>query len=313
MTKQVQILDSPDLLQQPNVEFRGDDFNALIWKRGLDVIIENAVQCPCRTRNNDHLSTCSNCLGTGWVFINPVEDRAVISSINSETKYKEWSEEKVGTVSISLQRRSYLSFMDKVTIKDSEVLYSEVLQPIIYDTNFFAYTIYSILDTVEVFRFLSGNEALQLLVKDTDYSISDNKIIITTSNVVDLTALKADTDYSNYKKTIVTGLDKIYEFDSTSTATPDDESVVKPDDILVENAGRWLLLENFSISVRYKHRLQYEIIDTPHTIRNNYKKDNQGREELQQLPIHGVGRLVHYVLNAPNFAGDNIIDNSYNT
>jgi len=313
MVKTVKVLESPPIIGRPSIEFKGDDFNALIWKRGLDVIIENAVKCPCKTRNNDHLSTCKNCLGTGWVFINPVEDRAVISSINSETKYKEWSEEKIGTVSISLQRRSYLSFMDKVTIKDSEVLYSEVLQPIVYNTNFFAYTIYSILDTVEVFRFVSGDVALQLLVKDTDYTIDDNKIIITTSNVADLTALKADTSYSNYKKTIVTGLDKIYEFDETSTTTPDDANVVKPDDILVENAGRWLLLENFSISVRYKHRLQYEIIDTPHTIRNNYKKDNQGREELQQLPIHGVGRLVHYVMDAPNFAGDNIIDNSYNT
>ena len=116
MVKSVKIAETPSLLQQPNVAFRGNDFNALVHLKGYDVIIESAVKCPCKSKNNDHLVTCQNCGGTGWVMINSVQDRAVLTSINVNTDYKEWSELNIGTVQVTVMNRSYLSYMDRITV-----------------------------------------------------------------------------------------------------------------------------------------------------------------------------------------------------
>ena len=70
---------------------------------------------------------------------------------------------------------------------------------------------------------------------------------------------------------------------------------------------------NFTVSVGYRHRLQYHVLDIPHVIRNSYRKDNKGRDELQKLPVNGIAKLSHLVIDALNFAGDNIFDNSYQT
>lgn len=311
MVKQVEILASPDLLQKPRVDFRGDDFNAINWTKGYDVIVEQAVKCPCKSKDNDQLSICQNCLGVGWVFINNTQDRAILTSVNFDTQYKEWSELKIGTANITLQRRSYLAYMDRITVVDSQVVQSEVIYPQIFGANYFAYTIYSIDDIVEVFAFLGPTEALQLMVEDTDYTVERNKILLTYSTAADVTTLKAVTGYQANDKYSITSSGSIYNFNTTSTATPDDDAVILPDDST--GAGRWLKLVNFSISVRYWHKLQYHVLDIPHVIRNSYKKNELGRDELQLLPVQGIARLSHYVVDALNFAGDNIFNNSYST
>lgn len=105
----------------------------------------------------------------------------------------------------------------------------------------------------------------------------------------------------------------MYEFSNESTDTDDSSSIIKPDDILQEDPGRWLRVSDYTISVRYKHKLQYSVLDVPHANRNSYKKNNLGREELQKLPVHAIARLTHYVVDSQNFAGDKIFDNSYQT
>jgi hypothetical protein len=311
MAKNVNILPAPDLVQKPRVDFRGGDFDAVTWQKGLDVIVESAIECPCKSKNNDQLSTCGNCRGTGWVFINNTQDRAILTSINTETKYKEWSVEKAGTVSVTLQRRSYLSFMDRVTIKDSQVIQSEVIEPKVFNSNYFSYTIYDIDDVVEVFQFVDSNEKLALLEEGVDYTVERNKVLFTITPTDDLTSLKAITGYLPNNKVLLSSAGKAYNYSSLSTETPDDDLVIKPDDITLPDPGRWVKADDLAVSIRYWHKLQYQVLEIPHVIRNSYKKNTQGREELQLLPIHGIARLSHYVLDALNFQGDNFFDNSY--
>lgn len=311
MSKKVTVQTTPSLIGKPVVNFVKEELNALIHNQGLEVVIESAIKCPCKTKDNDHLSTCINCTGTGWIFINNSQDRAILSSINFDTKMKEWSAEKLGTITISLMRRSYLSYMDRITVVDSSVRQSEVIYPKVFGSNFFSYTIYDIISVEEIFQFLSDSEALLKLELDTDFTISGNKILIVTTPAATVTALKALTGYSANQKSLLASTGEVFQYSGTSTATPDDILVIKPDDILVANPGRWLKLENFTLSVRYYHKLQYHVIDIPHVIRNSYRKDKQGRDELQKLPINAIARLSHYVVDGQNFAGDNIIDNSY--
>lgn len=310
MAKQTKILPTPNLIGKPVVNFTLEEHEAMVWNKGYNVTIESAIKCPCKTKDNDHLSTCENCLGVGWVFINSVQDRAVLSSINFETAYKEWSAEKLGTVNVTVMRRSYFSYMDKIIVQDSSVRQSEVLFPFAFNTNYFAYTIYDIDSVEEVFQFQSVIEPLLKLEETTDFTVDGNKILLVTTPVADIIALKALTGYINNQKSLLTaGI--LYQFNSISTTTPDDDLIILPDDIILPDPGRWLKLTNLTLSVRYYHKLQYYVLDIPHTIRNSYRKDSQGRDELQKLPVNAIARLSHYVIDSQNFAGDNIFDNSY--
>ena len=310
MAKTVKIQPTPDLTGEPVIEFNKKGLEALVWTKGYDVIIESAIKCPCKTKNNDNLSTCTNCLGVGWVFINAVQDRAILSSINFDTQYKEWSGEKIGTVNVTVAARTSLAYMDKITVVDSDAKQSEVIYPIPFNGNYFSYTIYDINSIQEIFQFISPDKPLLKLEETTDFTFERNKILLVTTPTTDITSLKAIVGYVSNQKTLL-GDDSLYRFDLTSTATPDDNLVVLPDDILIATPGRWIKLTNLVLSVRYFHKLQYYVLDIPHAVRNSYKKNNQGRDELQILPLNYIARLVHYVVDAQNFAGDNIINNSY--
>jgi len=313
MAKSIKIQPTPNLIGKPRVSFKSEEFNALMYNQGYEITVESSVKCPCKTKNNDHLSTCQNCQGTGYVFINKTQDRAILSSINSDTKLKEWSEEKLGTISITLREITNLSYMDKIIVTDSSVRQSEVLYPFVFDTNYFTYTIYDIDSVEEIFQFVGAETPLLKLEETTDYTFERNKIIITITATTDITTLKAVTGYSNNQRYLL-GDDSLYQFNSTSTATSDDDLVLLPDDILVANPGRWLKQENFVITIRYWHKLQYYVLDIPHTVRNNYRKNpTTGREELQILPINAIARLSHYVVDSLNFSGGNLFDNSYQT
>jgi len=252
MAKTVTIKAAPDLVAKPIVNFTVEEHRAMVWNKGYNAIIESAVKCPCATHDNSNLSTCQNCLGIGYVMINPVQDRVILSSINYDTKLKDWSEEKLGSISITAARRTYLSYMDRITVVDSSVISSELINPRLYNTDYFGFTIYPILEIVDVFKFINATTKLTKLEEGVDFTFEGNKIIM--------------------------------------TSTP---------------------AQGYSISVRYKHQLQYHVLDNPHIIRNSYRKDNNGRDELQLMPINAVGRLAHYVIDALNFEGDNILDNSY--
>jgi len=66
-----------------------------------------------------------------------------------------------------------------------------------------------------------------------------------------------------------------------------------------------------SVTISYDHKVQYHILDLNHDIRNTIKLDNVSREKLLELPISAVGRRVHNVVDAYDFNGTNLVDNSY--
>ena len=120
----------PNLAQQPTIEFRKKDFDAAVWLKGYRVFVEKAVRCPCEGQVKNALSSCTNCHGVGYFFINPIETRALMTSINRDTRFKEWSLELMGNLSISLRDDGIenLSFYDKITFFEKFGFHSEVLE-----------------------------------------------------------------------------------------------------------------------------------------------------------------------------------------
>lgn len=156
-------------------DFITSDFDVFVEQKGYDVIWERAVPCPCSERQV-HKSSCLNCAGTGWVFINPIQIKAVITSINKSTKFKEWSVEMLGTFSLTVTSQYKLNFMDKITVINSSAPHSEVLKTIGIDSKVISKTIYPIDDILEIFLFEGPNNKLKLLQKGIDYTFTQNEI-----------------------------------------------------------------------------------------------------------------------------------------
>jgi len=179
MAKKVTVKPAPNLVGKPAVNFMKEEFEAAVWSKGNDCIVEKAVRCPCKTKDNDHLSTCKNCLGVGWVLINSEQDRILISSINRTTQFKNWSEEMIGTVNLTSVRRTPFGYMDRITVIDSSVVRSEFLYPFILEGECISFPTYEINSILEIFQFVGAAVKLKKLELEIDYTFSGNKIMFT--------------------------------------------------------------------------------------------------------------------------------------
>jgi len=184
MAKQITPSSPPFNTLTPQVYFQKNDFDVLIWTHGYNVIIEKALCCPCKSKGGDNLSNCKNCGGSGWIFINPVQTKAILSSQNQTTAFKDWSEVNMGNVNITVRDIDKLSFMDRITALDGESLYSQTAYPKIYQGILFAFLDYTPKAIQEVFMFRSSTEKLILLSNGSDYTISGEKIILDTKFIL---------------------------------------------------------------------------------------------------------------------------------
>ena len=173
----------PILTNSPSPFFRKNDYESAIWKLGYDVEVSKACVCPCQSNQNSPLLDCQNCMGLGWFWINPIQSKAIIHSINLNTKIKEWSIENIGTASLTLSENLRLSFMDKVEVLnsptvDNRVIYSEVLTLRGSTGNEFVFLSYKPVEVLGVQVFNGSSKRLYFLAAST-YSIeTDNEHVL---------------------------------------------------------------------------------------------------------------------------------------
>lgn len=181
----------------PRQDFIKEDFDLLIYQKGYNVYHEKATLCPCKIKGQDNKPDCLNCGGTGWIFLDKIKTRMILHSMNIETKYKEWSEEKVGTVSISCMDKDQISFMDRITLIDSRSLHSQILYPQFYQNKLFAYTSYIIQDIKDCFLFINSKEKLKRLTIGTDYTY-ENNVFYLDNKYQSMEALRVSIRYAHY-------------------------------------------------------------------------------------------------------------------
>lgn len=71
-----------------------------------------------------------------------------------------------------------------------------------------------------------------------------------------------------------------------------------------------LFVNDMSITVRYKHPLQYFVVDIPRETRESVGID-LNKEKTIKLPVSAIGRRCHHVLRPQDFDPAEIVDNSY--
>ncbi len=166
------------------------DFDATLWNRSYRAFIDKAMRCPCRNVPDAQAqSNCKNCGGSGYFFINRTVTRILIQSQNLDTKFKEWSEERLGTVKISARQEEGLSYMDRVTLPDTTSIFSEVMHPVRHtDTIIRSMTTYDVENVLFLYAFIDSTTKLTVLTEGVDYTIVNKKWFVFT-NIIALNSV----------------------------------------------------------------------------------------------------------------------------
>jgi hypothetical protein len=156
------------------VDLVKSDFDAVVYQKGYDVHLDRAMKCPCRnTPDAQGLSSCKNCGGSGWMFYNRTLTRMVVQSMNSQTKFQEWSQEKLGTARITALNETMLGYMDRVTLINTKVINSQVLFFKAHqDSKKRAMCVYPIIDMLDAFIFEGTDQPLLPAERGVDYIIA---------------------------------------------------------------------------------------------------------------------------------------------
>jgi hypothetical protein len=106
----IRSLQSDNLLPQPptpinvgppRADFDRGRYDEILYQKGVDCEVEKAIQCPCRTSKIGPLSTCKNCGGTGWIFVNRRMSRLVLQGMNLQRTDENWSLQINSIINIS--------------------------------------------------------------------------------------------------------------------------------------------------------------------------------------------------------------------
>lgn len=162
----------------PRVDFDKDRFDTLVGQKGVDALIEKALQCPCKTRTINELSTCRNCGGTGWVFVNPRRSRVVLQSMSFENKEEVWTKIVHGIVKVTAPAEEQFSYLDRITRLNANSLFSEVIQFEEYDGTIYGWLSYAP-KQIEYFGLFTDLDDPFQRVLESNLTIVDNRIEIT--------------------------------------------------------------------------------------------------------------------------------------
>lgn len=191
MTNMVTAYQTPPAAINPRVGWDVNRFETLIQTQGYDALIDRALRCPCCDKaTGQAMSTCKNCGGRGWFFVDRTETRLLAQHMDSKKRYDEWSQVNRGTASITTRGIDKLGFMDRIILTQLEEWFSETLHPVLFDGQLIAYPIYEPLEISNVFLFASDVAPLVPLSADM-YSVVGNKIVFSENvlNLVDLESL----------------------------------------------------------------------------------------------------------------------------
>ena len=153
---------TPAAAVNPRVGWDVNKFETLIQTQGYDAFIDRALRCPCVDKaTGQALSTCKNCLGRGWFFIDRHETRLIAQHMDSKKRYENWSEVNRGTASITTKGIDKLGF---------------ILNPVIFEKELIAYPVYEPLFVTNIFLFVGDATKLEPIPEEM-YKIDKNKIV----------------------------------------------------------------------------------------------------------------------------------------
>jgi hypothetical protein len=258
--------------EQPIVRFRPDQFNQAIFQHGYNVHHEKAVECPCRVKDNSTpLPNCTNCGGIGWFYVEKRKTKALMQGMGNNKKFENWSEENMGTVTITNNFVDDVSYMDKFTILDLRATFSQVLYPRLNEAanKLFAFTIYEPLKIDLIYGFVNSST---ILTKYVDYAVDP---------------VNWDYKVSN----------NIIEFNMARITVPADNQTEFSVSVRYRHYPVYAVVD-----------IQREIFQSEDGTCMATCVDGDGT--LKGMPQKSIGRRFHYIFDAKNLQGVKVHDNT---
>ena len=185
LTNQAVAYQTPPAAVNPRVGWNVDRFETLIQTQGYDAYIDRALRCPCCDRaTGQAMSTCRNCGGRGWFFVDRTQTRLLAQHMDSKKRYEEWSEVNHGTASITTRGIDKLGFMDRIILTQLEEWFSETIRPVLWNDQLVAYPIYEPLEITNMFLF-SSDAAPLIPLGPEYYNVVGNKVVFSQA-IIDL-------------------------------------------------------------------------------------------------------------------------------
>jgi hypothetical protein len=150
-------------------------FESLIWTIGSNAIIEKAVQCPCKEGGGENSTLCQNCLGSGWLFVNPVKTMVLAHGIRQEERLQMFGKDAETVMKFTVSDRDRVATMDRITMTDAIVTHSEILQMPFRKDGQWAYLDYVPKRITEIYAF-EGNSKKLAKILPSDYELNGNRI-----------------------------------------------------------------------------------------------------------------------------------------
>jgi len=176
---------TPPSLDLPKPWWDVKKFESLIYNLGYNAYLERALRCPCVDKaTGQALTTCHNCMGRGWFFVDKRQTRVVAQSMQNLRQNTQTGEINRGTARITARASDKLGFMDRVILLDLIAWYTEILNPVVYEGQLIAYPVYEPLEITDIYLY-AGTDVKLIPLTPSQYQIYGNKIIFD-SNLQDL-------------------------------------------------------------------------------------------------------------------------------
>jgi hypothetical protein len=259
----------PDKLS-PRPDFKPEDFRKLMFHRGMDMIWEQAQECPCRRKSSDfagskfgtgavvgpHLEgtttearpDCEMCEGTGYFHHTPQTIKGLVTRASSTPEaYAAWGEYARGMIYLTFLPEHIPGLFDRMTMEDSAMVFRE-----------------------SRVRSAAATEKLR-------YPIVARQL--------DLQSGLASVDVLQLQKSADTGL-----------TVPADELMPGVDFAVTGgeldfSIGGSPPLEGTRYSISYYAKPRYVVIDHPHTHRDTFVKVKAPEIAFAPMPVQCMARL----------------------
>jgi len=111
-------------------DFRPEEFDRLILQHGKRIIWRKAMLCPClRDETQQADLACTDCNGSGYFYVDPLEIQAVMAAFSASTRlYEKFGLWASGEVAVSTQAPYRLSWRDSLEMVDDLMSFNELIK-----------------------------------------------------------------------------------------------------------------------------------------------------------------------------------------
>lgn len=251
----------------PRVDFRPEQFRKFFFKAGIDLLWEQAQDCPCKRSSSAYSLDvtlqitdqtaearvdCVKCKGDGFFYHSPQTVRAIVTGAQENPeRFRIYGEFASGMINISLLPEHLPSYGDRFTMADSVLMFRETK---IRTSN-----------AIEQPRF-------PIVTRSLDLSTGVQQVGV-------LNLHKANADGTCTDAGVLTeGIDFTVTNDGDIDFTLGDASGNAP-------------AENVRYSVSYYAHPRFVVVDHPHAFRDTFTKIKSSSESFRPLPIQCNAKL----------------------